>query len=347
MDIPVSLFDYELPKELIAQTPAVPRESARLMVVDRSTGEISHQRVAEFLMQLRRGDVLVINDSKVFRARLKGILTHPDGTGANVEVFLIRPDQEAGTRWIVLGRPGKRFVPGVRITIAPDFAATVTDVRSDGTYIVDFGLTRQQVIENANKTGTVPVPPYIKHIPESNDYQTVYARTFGSVAAPTAGFHLTRNLLTRAEEKGVEIVHITLHVGLGTFMPIKTETIDTHPMHEEWVQVGKNAADRILKAKAEGRRIIAVGTTTVRTLEGVTALSGRLTPYTGFINLFIRPGFKFRIVDALLTNFHLPKSTLLVLVSAFAGRDTILRAYKQAIGMKYRFYSFGDAMFIR
>lgn len=336
MNLETSDFDYKLPPGRIAQTPAVPRESAKLMVLDRKSGHLSHKHVANFPSFLKEGDVVVVNNTKVFHARLKA---------GNIEIFLIRP--MANNTWQAIGKPGKKFIPGVQVTFGPRFSATIKEKHPDGTLLVSFELPKDSVVDLANTYGEVPIPPYIHKIPKDSDYQTVYAKFTGSVAAPTAGFHLTTSLLKEIKEKGVTILEITLHVGLGTFMPIKSETLDTHTMHSEWVEVKPEVAKAINDAKREGRRIVAVGTTTVRTLEGVAALNnGILKGYTGDVNLFIQPGFTFHVVDALLTNFHLPKSTLIVLVSAFACRDLILKAYNEAVANRYRFYSFGDAMFI-
>jgi len=335
MTLKTSDFDYELPLDQIAQSPALPRESAKLMIVDRTSGKLIHKHIADFPAYLKMGDILVVNNTKVFHARLKGTLD----TGKSVELFLIRPT--ANNMWQAIGKPGKKLLPGTRVTVARDFIATIKEKHPDGTLLVLFELPKDDVVDLANKFGKVPVPPYIKKIPKDSDYQTVYAKFTGSVAAPTAGFHLTCPLLKKIKDKGVEILEITLHVGLGTFMPIKSDTLDTHTMHSEWVEVKPDVSRKILAAKSEGRRIVAVGTTTVRTLEGTGA-----KPYTGDVNLFIQPGYKFRVVDAMLTNFHLPKSTLIVLVSSFAGRKLILKAYNEAVVNKYRFYSFGDAMFI-
>jgi S-adenosylmethionine:tRNA ribosyltransferase-isomerase len=334
-------FSYELPKEFIAQAPANPRESANLMLVNVGNKTIKHAHVGDFVEQLHPTDVLVINNTKVFKARLHGNTS----TGSTVELFLVRPSTD--NQWIALGKPGKKIHLNDTIHIADNFIATVAAKNQDGTLIVNFTENPAQVIEYANKYGEIPIPPYIKTIPTDGSYQTVYASQTGSVAAPTAGFHITDNLLEKIKEKGIEIVEITLHVGLGTFLPIKSDSLAEHTMHSEWVNVSDESAKHIMKAKEEGRRIVAIGTTTVRTLEGVSALyNGHLEAYTGDVNLFITPGFQFTIVDALLTNFHLPKSTLLVLVSALAGSDIIKRAYQEALAHTYRFYSFGDAMFI-
>lgn len=320
MALKTSDFDYPLPRGLIAQSPMTPREAAKLMVVNRKTGAITHKRVADFPDYLHKGDVLVINNTKVFHARLKL---------KNKELFLIRP---RGQYWEAIGRNIRQ---GETLVFADDFTAHIEEKRKDGTLLVSF--RQRDVVALANKYGEVPVPPYIKTIPNDADYQTPYAKITGSVAAPTAGFHITKALLQTIKNNGVEIVEITLHVGLGTFMPIKTGTLDAHTMHSEWVEIKPDVTETIKRAK----RVVAVGTTTVRALEGTHG-----KPYRGDINLFIQPGYKFCVVDAMLTNFHLPKSTLLVLVSAFSDRELILKAYNEAVNNGYRFYSFGDAMFI-
>jgi len=364
-------FDYHLPKDRIAQSPAVPRESAKLMLLDRASGAIEHKHVSDFPSCVRPGDVLVVNNTKVFKARLIGTIEEENNiheTASNhvkrdstkvrlgtadvgnkkqktVEVFLVRAIGD--NRWLTLCKPGKKLSIGSVITLKDRYKTTVYKKNEDGTVIVEFDINDQDVINMANHIGHVPVPPYIANEPEEKEYQTAYAKITGSVAAPTAGFHLTESLLESIRQKGATIVEITLHVGLGTFLPIKSETLETHPMHSEWVEVSDEACATITKAQSEHRRVIAVGTTTVRTLEGVAALyNGTLKPYQGDVNLFISPGFQFHVVDAMLTNFHLPKSTLLVLISSFAGRDHVLSAYNQAVASNYRFYSFGDAMFI-
>lgn len=340
MNTNVSDFNYTLPRTFIAQSPASPRESARLMVLNRQNKTIHHYYVSDLPTFFRRGDVLVVNNTKVFRARLHGTTD-----GKSVELFLIRPAGD--TRWQALGKPGKKMSVGKQIFVAKNFVATVLGKHSDGTLTVDFRLSATETIARANQFGEVPVPPYIKTIPKASDYQTSYAKREGSVAAPTAGFHFTPAILKTLKKKGVEIVAITLHVGLGTFLPIKTETIEEHAIHSEWVDVSKKAAETINRAKEENRRIVAVGTTTVRTLEGVAKLyHGKLRAYEGDVRLFITPGYQFLVVDSMVTNFHLPKSTLIVLVSGFSGREFILKAYKEAIEKNYRFYSFGDAMLI-
>jgi S-adenosylmethionine:tRNA ribosyltransferase-isomerase len=347
MTTSITDFNYNLPKKFIAQTPADPRESAKLMVLSRNNGAIKHKYVGDLPSFFHAGDVIVINNTKVFHARLHGTIG-----GKTVELFLVRPQPD--NTWLALGKPGKKFVSGSRIVIANDFTGVVKEKFSNGTFTIELNASADTIINKANAYGEVPVPPYIKKIPKDSDYQTIYAKYNGSVAAPTAGFHFSKELLSAVKQIGVTILEITLHVGIGTFMPIKSETIESHEMHSEWVEVKPDVSHTILQAKNEGRRIIAIGTTTVRTLEGTLA-----KPYSGDVNLFIKPGFKFQIVDAMLTNFHLPKSTLIVLVSAFAcppslrsgagrraGREMILRAYQEAINNNYRFYSFGDAMLI-
>lgn len=341
MTQPMDMYAYTLPKDRIAQSPANPRESAKLMLVCTADQTIRHAHVRDFVDQLHRTDVLVINNTKVFKARLHGLTSR----GARVELFLVRPSSE--TRWIALGKPGKKILAGDTITVTDDFIATVISKHTDGTLIVDFHMASTLVIQHANTCGEIPIPPYIKKIPTDSEYQTVYASETGSVAAPTAGFHLTEELLKAIRHKGITIVEITLHVGLGTFLPIKSDTLEHHPMHSEWVHVSKEAANQITAAKNNGQRIVAIGTTTVRTLEGVSQLfGGSVQEYTGDVRIFITPGYRFTVVDALLTNFHLPKSTLIVLVCAFAGKHLIAKAYTEALDQQYRFYSFGDAMFI-
>jgi S-adenosylmethionine:tRNA ribosyltransferase-isomerase len=365
----VSDFDYELPRKLIAQHSVEPRDHSRLMVVDRQTGEWQHKQFYQIVDELRAGDVLVMNNTKVFRARLKAtvqsVLLRASrgrersvaGGHHSIELFLLRPRQGA---WDVLVKPGRHVTVGdvIRVGDIEGEVLSKSDVAS-----VRFNVSDQELIDYANEHGAIPIPPYVHEVPDSLDkYQTVYAQETGSVAAPTAGFHFTDALLKKIQVMGVEILYVTLHVGLGTFRPMKSQTIEEHQMHSEFVAVGEQAAAAITRAKEEGRRVIAVGTTTVRTLEGVAKKLDTkfltcekkypfsVLPVEGFsgeVNLFVTPGFEFKIVDALITNFHLPKSTLLVLVSAFAGRESILSAYHEAVAQHYRFFSFGDAMFIR
>lgn len=334
----LSDFDYNLPPELIAQEPASPRDSCRLLVLDKKTGAMEHRQFFDIGEYLRPGDLLVLNNTKVFKARLIGELG-----GRKVEIFLVRPNE---SKWLALGKPGRKLAAGIKIKFADDFSCEILSKNEAGELIIDFGLPDTEVVNLTDKYGHIPVPPYIKKEPEKMDeYQTVYAEKIGSVAAPTAGFHFTENLISKLKERGIDFVEITLHVGLGTFLPIRADEISEHKMHAEWVEISADAAEKINTARVSGRRVIAVGTTTTRALEGVAA-SGGLREYSGFVDIFIQPGFEFKVIDGLITNFHLPKSTLLVLVSALARRENILRAYREAVAQKYQFYSFGDAMLI-
>lgn len=354
-------FNYILPDERIAQRSVEPRDHSRLMVIDRKNKTTEDRHFYDIVDYLKPGDVLVWNNSKVFKARLIGKL-EAGNTDANqdgipdhallnqkeVEIFLVRPMENDGV-WKVLGKPGKRIQQGMIVRFAPDFYCEVMLKEKDGTILVQFPDTQEEVRRKANQYGSIPIPPYVKDEPhELEMYQTVYAKAEGSVAAPTAGFHFTTELIERLKQQGIQFAEVTLHVGLGTFLPVKSERIEDHTMHSEWVEVSKESADVINSAKKEGRRVIAIGTTTTRTLEGIALLhQGDITTYRGDINIFITPGFEFNIVDAMITNFHLPKSTLLMLVSAFAGdREFMLDCYKSAVEKEYRFYSFGDAMFI-
>jgi len=352
MATPVSLFDYDLPQELIAQHSVEPRDHSRLMLVDRVTGACEHKRFYEIVDELHSGDVLVMNNTKVFRARLQGTIFRPSLRGGSLsstdeaiqlEVFLLRPRQGV---WEALVKPGRHVNVGdtVRVGDLEGRILSKTDIVT-----IDFVRSDKIVLAYANEHGQIPIPPYVHETPKTlEQYQTVYAQETGSVAAPTAGFHFTEELLDRIRAKGVEVQYVTLHVGLGTFRPMKSDTLEEHQMHSEFVTIDSNTAQAINRAKQEGRRVIAVGTTTVRTLEGVAGLHhGHIEPFTGDVNLFITPGFDFRVVDSLITNFHLPKSTLLVLVSAFAGREHMLASYQEAVREHYRFFSFGDAMFIQ
>lgn len=348
MPTPVSDFDYVLPPERIAQKSVEPRDSSRLLVLDRNTGAMEHKVFTDIEAELKAGDVLVLNTTRVFKARLRG-----KRFAKLFEVFLVRPLQgalEGSSVWLALVRPGKLLHEGNFIDMGQDMNPRVVEKRPDGSVVLSFGKTVDEVLDFAETYGRVPVPPYVEETPEATDnYQTAYAEHVGSVAAPTAGFHFTTALLDRIKAKGVQVETVVLHVGIGTFRPMKTETLEEHEMHAEWVSIEPEAAARINAAKAEGRRIVAVGTTTVRALEGAAKETGKL-PAAGFagdVNLFITPGFRFNVIDALVTNFHLPKSTLLVLISAFAGREHVRAAYEEAVKREYRFYSFGDAMFIR
>ena len=337
-------FEYELPKELIAQSPMEPRDHSRLMVVDRSDGEIYHKRFYDLPDYLRGGVLLVFNDSRVIPARLYG---NRVGTGGKVEVLLLSRISDGV--WRSLVRPGRRMRAGDRFEISKDgveMIGEILEVEPSGTRTVR--LSDDSMLD---RVGVVPLPPYIRRpLEDPERYQNVYARPEGSVAAPTAGLHFTEGLLERVRAKGVETAFVTLHVGWDSFRPVQTEDVTAHRMHTEYWELGEAAADAINRAKADGRRVVSVGTTVTRLLEHAAATSadgdGRLLPGSGQADLFIVPGYEFRIVDALVTNFHLPRSSLLMLTSAFAGRDLLFRTYQEAIEQRYRFYSFGDAMVV-
>ncbi len=340
----LSLFDYELLPDRIAQHPAEVRDQSHLLVLDRRTGRLTDHIFSDLPGLLRPGDCLVVNDSRVIPARLVGHLAD----GREVELLFLRESAEG--RWEILGRPAKRLAPGVRIAL-PDgqSRATVVERQGWGRRVVTVE-TPDGVPVLLERHGIPPLPPYIRRHrkPGAEDwerYQTVYARQPGSVAAPTAGLHFTRELLATLVVRGIEIHPLTLHVGPGTFRPIRAARAEAHQMEQEWVALPATTAEAMARAKAEGRRIIAVGTTVTRALESI-ALRGTVRPFTGWVNLFITPGHPFRVLDGLLTNFHLPRSSLLLLVSAFAGREQILAAYRHAIRAGYRFYSYGDAMLI-
>ena len=335
----VTDFDYELPQELIAQHPMEPRDHSRLLVVDKHTGELQHKHFYDLVDYLRPGDVLVFNDTRVIPARLHGT----KDTGAHVEVFLLT--RRDATDWEVLVRPGKKLQVGARINFSDELSCEVIEHTDFGGRVVRFKY--EGIFEEIlDRLGETPLPPYITAPLEDKErYQTVYNRERGSAAAPTAGLHFTKELLAKIKELGCEEVFVTLHVGLGTFRPVSEANIEDHKMHKEFYTVSQEAADAINKAKAEGRRIIAVGTTAVRTLESAGA-DGTLKAGGNWTNIFIYPGYKFRFVDELVTNFHLPQSTLLMLVSTLATRDIMLATYKKAVEERYRFFSFGDAMLI-
>ena len=336
----LSDFDYDLPEQLIAQEPPARRDSSRLMVLNRKTGGTDHRLFPDIEAYLKPGDVLVVNTTKVFPCRL---LARKPG-GGKAEVFLL---SEKGTNlWVALikGAAGA----GRKLTIDRGIEAELEAEHPDGTRIVRFHGVRD-IRETLSELGKTPLPPYIKREPDGRDcerYQTVYADKEGAVAAPTAGLHFTGDLLSRQAEKGVEIVPVTLHVGPGTFQPVRVDAIAEHRMHPERYDIPEDSARRINRARAEGRRVIAVGTTSVRTLETAADSTGTVSPGSGSSSLFIKPGHSFRAVDGMITNFHLPKSTLLMLVAAFAGREAVLAAYRDAAALKYRFYSYGDAMLI-
>lgn len=333
-------FYYDLPEELIAQTPANPRDSSRLLVYNRATKLIEHKIFRDVVGYLKKGDVLVVNNTKVLPARL---YAHTVNGGA-VEVLLLkRLDKD---KWEVLVKPGKKCKIGTNLSVSDKLSLTVEGITDSGERIVEFRY--DGVFEEIlDEVGNMPLPPYIKKkLEDKNRYQTVYAKRDGSAAAPTAGLHFTPSLLRQIKEMGVEVAEVLLHVGLGTFRPVKEDIITDHKMHSEYYEVSEEAANIINKAKSEGRRIIAVGTTSVRTLESAADENGLLKPCRGNTEIFIYPPYKFKCVDALITNFHLPESTLIMLVAAMCGREEILSVYKTAVENKYRFFSFGDAVFI-
>lgn len=336
-------FYFDLPENLIAQYPISNRDDSRLLVLDKETHKIEHKVFKDIVDYLNEGDCLVLNNTKVIPARLFG---HRQGKEETVEFLLLRRIE--GDRWETIVRPGKKVRPSNKIVFGEDeLLASVLDIQEDGTRIVEFEY-EGMFEEIIDKLGEMPLPPYIKQrLEDKNRYQTVYSSKEGSAAAPTAGLHFTDNILKKIKEKKVNIVFLTLHVGLGTFRPVKVENIEEHHMHSENYQVSKSAADIINNTKLNGGKIIAVGTTTARTLETLATEDGMITPQTGWTDIFITPGYRFKIVDKLITNFHLPESTLLMLVSALAGKDNILNAYSVAIEERYRFFSFGDAMFIK
>lgn len=333
------LFSFHLPEELIAQSPAEPRDSCRLMVLDRREHVISHRQFSDLPELLKKGDVLVMNNSMVIPARMLF-----REKGRNVELFLLK--KKSDMEWHAIGKPGKILQPGRKFFIAPDFSFEVLEILPDGQRIVRFDAREDELDLLIERYGQTPLPPYIRHsTSKPEDYQTVYAKHKGSVAAPTAGLHFTPRLLERIEQMGVRIVFVTLHVGLGTFMPIKSEDIENHTMHSEIFELSADAASILQNAKKEGSRIVAVGTTSVRVLESSFGPGGFL-PRVGETSIYIYPGYTWKCVDALITNFHLPKSSLLLLTCSFGGTDFILKAYEEAVEKKNRFYSFGDAMFI-
>jgi len=340
--VELSDFDFYLPQELIAQHPVEPRDSSRLMVVNRASGEINHHIFHELPNLLQPGDVLVVNNTRVIPARLIG---EKEETGAHIECLLLkRVERDV---WEILIKPGKRLKVGQKVSFGGGrLIGELLEILPDGNRKIRFFY--EGIFEAVlDELGNMPLPPYITEKLENKErYQTVYAKENGSAAAPTAGLHFTRELMDQLRQKGIEIVEILLHVGLGTFRPVKVEKIEEHEMHSEYYRVSKEAAERINRAKQEGRRVIAVGTTASRTLESIGQENGLIQAGEGWTNIFIYPGYSFKVVDALITNFHFPKSTLVMLVSALAGRDLIMKAYALAVQERYRFYSFGDAMLI-
>lgn len=335
-------FDYELPEELIAQTPLSDRTSSKLLVMDRDTGSIEHRHFSDIIDYLKKGDVLVLNDTKVIPARLIG---EKESTKAHIELLLLK--DLGGNKWECLSRPFKRIHADTIISFGDGLLkAKVTEKKAEGIVVVEF-LYEGIFLEILDKLGEMPLPPYIhEKLADKDRYQTVYAKNLGSAAAPTAGLHFTNELLEKIKDKGVIVTSVTLHVGLGTFRPVEVSDVTKHHMHSEFYEMSKKTADILNKAKEDGRRIIAVGTTSTRTLETIMHKYHEFRECQGNTDIFIYPGFEFLGIDSLITNFHLPKSTLVMLVSAFSSKENILHAYREAIKNKYRFFSFGDAMFI-
>ena len=338
----VTDFDYDLPEELIAQIPIEKRDESRLMVLDKTKETIEHKVFKNIIDYLNPGDCLVINNTKVMPARLLG----KKDTGANIEFLLL--NRIENDTWEALVRPGRKLLPGTQVTFGNGLLkATVLEILESGNRKVEFkynGIFNEII----DQIGMMPLPPYIKEkLNDKDRYQTVYAKYEGSAAAPTAGLHFTKDLLEEINKKDIEIANVTLHVGIGTFRPVKVETVEEHEMHSEHFYIKQQDVDKINNAKKNGKRVIAVGTTSCRVLESVADENGLLKPYEGDTDIFIYPGYKFKCIDALITNFHLPKSTLLMLVSALAGREFVMKAYEEAVKQKYRFFSFGDAMFIK
>lgn len=335
-------FYFDLPQELIAQDPIKDRSASRLLMLNKETGAVEHHIFHEITEYLCPGDCLVLNDTKVIPARLMGVR---EDTGASVEVLLLK--RKENDMWETLVKPGKKARPGMRLVFGDGLLhAEVLEILEEGNRLIRFAY--EGIFEEVlDKLGEMPLPPYITHkLEDKNRYQTVYARYEGSAAAPTAGLHFTKQLLDEIEKKGVRIAYVTLHVGLGTFRPVKTDNILEHHMHSEYYQITKEAADQINAAKESGHRVICVGTTSCRTIESAADENGKLRECCGNTQIFIYPGYRFKVLDALITNFHLPESTLVMLVSALAGREKVLHAYEEAVRERYRFFSFGDAMFI-
>ena len=340
-NLKTSDFYFDLPKELIAQDPLEDRSSSRLLMVDKNTGDIKHEVFRNIVDYLHPGDCLVLNNTKVLPARLLGV---KEDTGAAVEVLLLK--RKEGNIWETLVKPGKKMRPGARVVFGDGLLkGEVIDVVEEGNRLIRFEF--EGIFEEVlDRLGEMPLPPYITHkLQDKNRYQTVYAKYDGSAAAPTAGLHFTKELLREIEDKGVKLAYVTLHVGLGTFRPVKEENILEHHMHSEYYQISREAAELINETKKKGDRVICVGTTSCRTIESAADENGLLSECCGNTEIFIYPGYKFKVLDCLITNFHLPESTLVMLVSALAGREHVLAAYREAIKEKYRFFSFGDACF--
>ena len=335
-------FYYDLPEELIAQDPLENRSDSRLMVLDKKTGAVSHHIFRDIVEYLQPGDCLVINDTKVIPARLIG---SKEGTGAKIEVLLLK--RKTGDVWETLVKPGRKAKPGTRIQFGDGLlVGEVMDIVDEGNRLIRFEFDGifEEILD---QLGQMPLPPYITHqLKDKDRYNTVYATHSGSAAAPTAGLHFTPELLRTIEEKGIDIARVTLHVGLGTFRPVKVDDVENHHMHSEFYMIDEIAAEKINRAKENGKRVICVGTTSCRTIESAADENGRLKPCSGWTEIFIYPGYRFKILDCLITNFHLPESTLIMLVSALAGQKHVLAAYEEAVKERYRFFSFGDAMFI-
>lgn len=335
-------FDYYLPENLIAQTPLLQRDASRLLILDKKTGQIEHKHFSDIIDYLNKGDVLVLNDTKVMPARLYGI---KEETNAAIEILMLK--ENSTNTWTCLAKPAKRVKEGSVIVFSDKLKAKCVGIGEDGIRIMQF-IYDGIFYEILDELGEMPLPPYIhQKLKDKDRYQTVYAKNIGSAAAPTAGLHFTEELLERAKEKGVLIEYITLHVGLGTFRPVAVEDVTKHKMHSEFYCMSKETAEVLNKAKKENRRIISVGTTSTRTLETIANLYGEFRECQGWTEIFIYPGYEFKAINALITNFHLPKSTLIMLVSALAGKENIMAAYNEAVKMEYRFFSFGDAMFIK
>jgi S-adenosylmethionine:tRNA ribosyltransferase-isomerase len=335
-------FNYDLPEHLIAQTPLKNRDKSRLLILDKTTGDIKHTHFKNIIDYLNKDDILVLNDTKVLPARLLGV---KESTNAHIELLLLKQEEDI---WQCLTKPSKRVKVGDIISFGNGL------LKAKCIEVLEEGLRKYEMIydgifyEILDKLGEMPLPPYIhKKLKDKDRYQTVYAKEIGSAAAPTAGFHFTKELLNKIKEKGITIVYITLHVGIGTFRPVSVNNISEHKMHSEYYNMSKETADILNKAKKEGKRIISVGTTSTRTLETIINKYNEFKECSGWTDIFIYPGYKFKAIDALITNFHLPKSTLIMLVCAFVGKDIILKAYKEAIEKEYRFFSFGDSMFIK
>lgn len=336
-------FDFDLPEELIAQTPLERRDASKLLVLDKTTGEISHRHFTDVIDYMEKGDTLVLNDTKVMPARLYGV---KEETGAVIEVLLLK--DEGNNVWECLTKPAKRIKEGTTVSFGDGkLKAKCMEVLDEG--IRKFKLEYKGILyEILDELGEMPLPPYIhEKLKDKDRYQTVYAKNVGSAAAPTAGLHFTKDLLEKIKDKGVNIAYITLHVGLGTFRPVNVEDVTKHKMHSEYYVMSADVADLLNKTKEEGHKIISVGTTSTRTLETIASLYGKFKECSGWTDIFIYPGYEFKGIDYLITNFHLPKSTLVMLVSALAGKDNIMKAYNEAIENKYRFFSFGDSMLIK